>query len=87
MDLGQGQSVRNNRLTEILVAIGDNVGCIEQARFRKVSDCTAATVCGEDSLSELRLMQSLLYEATCIPPLRPIGHTVLDGLPESQSSL
>jgi hypothetical protein len=32
-------------------------------------------------------MESLLYNTTRIPPLRRIGHTLVNGLPENEPSL
>jgi hypothetical protein len=56
VDLGKRNAVGHNGLAQALMAIVDDVGCIEQERLRQAGQRTAPAVGCDDSVAERRLM-------------------------------
>jgi hypothetical protein len=56
VDLGQRNAVGHNGLAQALMAIVDDVSCIEQKRLRQTGQRTAPAVGCDDSVAERRLM-------------------------------
>jgi len=52
MDLGQRQTIRDDRLPKLLDSIRDDVSGIEQPRLGEMGDRTAASVGAQDGISE-----------------------------------
>jgi hypothetical protein len=59
MDLGQRQPIRHDRLSKLLVRIGDDVSRIEQPRLGQMRDRTATAVGAQDGISKGCLMHKL----------------------------
>ena len=69
MDLGQGQSIGDQRLPQKFMAIGDDVRGVEQASFGQARDRAAPVVSGEHGFAERGLVEPLADEAERIAAL------------------
>src|SRR6516164_2009602 len=80
----EGQSIRHDRLAQLLVGIRYDVGGIEEPRFREPTDRTAAPVGGQHGISERCLVQTLLYLAEGIATFRSGWDRGLSRSPEDR---
>jgi hypothetical protein len=69
VDLGKGDAVGDDRLTERLMGVGHDVGGVEEVIIRQVADGAAMVVGGEHAVPEGRLVQPLLDQGEGIAAL------------------
>ena len=73
VDLGEGDSVCDHRLSEQLVGVGHDVGGIEEVVVRQVADRAPVVVGGEHAVPEGCLVQPLLDQAERVAALGRVG--------------